>query len=141
MTQFLRLGARARIPLLPTYATPPTTPAASCPSTRHRVPRVDEHIPNHRSYYPTACHSPSDLFVPYARYSKVAHKSKFRRSPCFKLASHNICESHPQTHPSLRCHSAVIYVLYVSRPARRRGERRGMEGVKRVCVHRPCSSL
>jgi hypothetical protein len=64
----------ARRPLLPTYATPPTTPAASCPHDTAQKAKSGRTHTEPPFVLPdlghTACHSPSDLFVPYRRYFK-----------------------------------------------------------------------
>lgn len=109
MTQFLRLGARAHITPSSNICNTSHDASRLLPSSiRLRAPRVDEYIPNHRSCYPTwamlpVIHPATCSFrtsgIPSSR-----TRAKLRRSPCTNSPSHNICESHPQTHPSFRRH-------------------------------------
>ena len=149
MTLFLRLGTRAdpffqhmqhlprRQPLL---ALIDTAQSPKSGRTHTEPPFVLPDLGH------AACHSPFDLSVPNQRYSKVAHKSQEQNldvrpalTPQATIYANHIPRRTPVS-------VAIFAVMYVSRPRRskRRGEKRGMEGVCEPCVcapHRPCSSL
>ena len=148
MTQFLRLGARARITPSSNICNTSDASRFLPSSTRLRAPQewTITYRTTVRATRPGPCclsFTQRPVRSEPAVFHRRTQEQKLDVRPALTPQATIYANHIPRRTP---VSVAIFAVMYVSRPRRsnRRGEKRGMEGVCEPCVcapHRPCSSL